>query len=276
MTDLKKLLKNAENDLLLSDSPKNDAFEIASLVFGLSRTDILLCPVRELPGVALNRFDELIKKRAGGYPLQYILGEWDFFGFTFYVTEGVLIPRPETEQIADKACAFLKNKKNAVVFDICAGSGCIGLSVAANNPDSSVFLFDISEQALACEERNRNRHSLDNVTILDYDIFSGFSGSLPEPDVILCNPPYVTREEYRMLETSIFFEPETAIVADGDGLDFYRCLAGKWLPYLKKDGFFMFESGEGQPEKIMRILGGKFRAVCENDMYGVCRFVRSL
>lgn len=278
MTDIKALLKGAEKQLVLSDAPDVDAYEILRLVTGISKTDILMNPKREISEEKLSEFDALIAKRASGYPLQYILGEWDFYGFSFFVNEGVLIPRNETEQIAHEACLYLKNKKNKVVFDLCTGSGCIGLSIAANNPDCRVCLADISPFALECAQKNRQKLGLSNVEILDYDIFKGFSESaLPKPDVIVSNPPYVTREEFETLQTEIFYEPESAIVCDGDGLDFYRCLAEKWLPFLKDGGFYILESGEDQPEKIAQFVkeaDATLSAVCDNDLYGVCRFVK--
>ncbi len=274
MTDIKQLVMSAAEALSRSDAPEFEAYELVKHVFGVSRTDILLNHVTDLTEDKVLMFDELVKKRSTGYPLQYILGEWDFYGFTFKVNEGVLIPRNETEQIADEACRFLKNKKDAVIFDLCSGSGCIGLSVAANNPDCRVYLFDISRYALECSKTNQEILLLDNAVILDYDIFNGFdSEKLPAPDVLLSNPPYVTETEFSTLEAEIFHEPKEAIVADGDGLVFYRAFCEKWLPYLKKDGFFMFESGEGQPEKIIEMINGGFDAKTENDMYGVCRFV---
>lgn len=282
MTDLKSLVNDAAKKLVTSDAPDVDAYEILKKVTGYSRHDLLIQPDREVSVVQIELFSALIEKRATGYPLQYILGEWDFYGNTFFVTEGVLIPRNETEQIADEACQFLKHKKNKVIFDLCSGSGCIGLSVAANNPDCDVYLFDISPEALDCSRRNLSKLSLDNVKIFDYDIFHGFEKTgLPSPDVILSNPPYVTREEFMTLQTEIFYEPEKAIVCDGDGLDFYRCICEKWLPYLKDGGFFMLESGEEQPAQIVDIMKNSktinidnYNVICCDDIYGVCRFVK--
>lgn len=279
MTDIKALLKEAEKKLVSSDAPDVDAYEIFRLVTNISKTDILFKPDREISEEKLKEFFALIDKRASGYPLQYILGEWDFYGFTFFVNEGVLIPRNETEQLADEACEYLKNKKDKIIFDLCSGSGCIGLSIAANNPDCKVYLMDISPFALECSKKNLNALSLKNAEILNFDIFNGFEKcGLPKPDVIVSNPPYVTREEFETLQTEIFYEPESAIVCEGDGLDFYRCLAEKWLPYLNDGGFFMFESGEEQPGKIIEIIKNtsavSFNAVCCDDIYGVCRFVK--
>lgn len=279
MTDIKALLKEAEKKLVTSDAPDVDAREIFRFVTGMDRTGILMTPCAEIGEEKLAKFSELVEKRATGYPLQYILGEWDFYGFKFIVGEGVLIPRNETEQLADEACRFLKGKKNKIVFDLCSGSGCIGLSVAANNPDCKVYLGDISVYAIEYSDQNRKAIAPDNAKIIPLNIFDGFEKiSLPRPDVILCNPPYVTREEFETLQTEIFYEPEKAIVCEGDGLDFYRCLAEKWLPYLNDGGFFMFESGEGQPEKIVEIINNATESVfyteCCDDMYGVCRFVK--
>lgn len=282
MTDLKALVNEAAEKLVTSDAPEVDAYEILRKVTGFSRHDILIEPVRDMSEEEKALFCSLVEKRATGYPLQYILGEWDFYGNTFFVNEGVLIPRNETEQIADEACRFLKNKENKVVFDLCSGSGCIGLSVAVNNPRCEVFLFDVSPEALECSRRNTDNLSLDNVKIFDYDIFHGFEKTgLPKPDVILSNPPYVTRAEFMTLQTEIFYEPERAIVCEGDGLDFYRCICEKWLPYLNDGGFFMLESGEEQPSQIVDIMKNskafsidKYNVMCCDDMYGVCRFVK--
>lgn len=282
MTDLKALVNEASGKLVTSDAPDVDAYEILRKVTGFSRHDILIQPVRDMCEAEKALFVSLVEKRATGYPLQYILGEWDFYGNIFSVNEGVLIPRNETEQIAFEACQFLKGKKNRVVFDLCSGSGCIGLSVAVNNPQCEVYLFDISPEALECSRRNMNNLSLDNVKIFDYDIFHGLKKTgLPNPDVILSNPPYVTREEFMTLQTEIFYEPERAIVCEGDGLDFYRCICEKWLPYLNDGGFFMLESGEEQPSQIVDIMKNskefsidKYNVMCCDDMYGVCRFVK--
>ncbi|MBQ7962645.1 MAG: peptide chain release factor N(5)-glutamine methyltransferase [Clostridia bacterium] len=282
MTDLKALVTEASGRLVTSDAPDVDAYEILRKVTGFSRHDILIEPVRDMSEEEKALFCSLVEKRATGYPLQYILGEWDFYGNTFFVNEGVLIPRNETEQIADEACRFLKNKEKKVVFDLCSGSGCIGLSVAVNNPRCEVFLFDVSPEAVECSRRNTDNLSLDNVKIFDYDIFHGFEKTgLPRPDVILSNPPYVTREEFMTLQTEIFYEPERAIVCEGDGLDFYRCICEKWLPYLNDGGFFMLESGEEQPLQIVDIMKNskafsidKYNVMCCDDMYGVCRFVK--
>ncbi len=276
MNDLRSILKNASLKLSSSsDSPYTDASEIAMHVFSLTRNELLLCSSEIVDEEKLPLFESLTEKRAGGYPLQYILGRWDFCKKSFFVNEGVLIPRCETEQIVYEASKFLKNKKNAVVFDLCSGSGCIGLSVAADNPNVTVLLFDISPKALECSKRNKEKLSVPNAEIYNYDILKGFDAKLfPFPDVILSNPPYVTKEEYECLQKEIFYEPREAIVADDNGLKFYKAICKKWLPYIKKDGFFMLESGEGQPEQILKMLEPCFKGEAEADIFGTERFIK--
>lgn len=275
--DLKSAAYDAAKRLSCSDAPLTEAYELINHVFGFDKTSVITDPVREVESDDVDAFYKCIKKRASGYPLQYIIGEWDFYGYTFLVKEGVLIPRPETEQIADKACRLLKSQKDKVIFDLCAGSGCIGLSVAANNPECKVFLFDISQEAIECQKRNSERLGLDNAAILDYDIFYGFDNEkLPEPDVILCNPPYINERDMAELQREVRYEPELALFGGSDGLDFYRCLSEKWLPYINKNGFFMLECGEEQPERVVEFISNEklpFECKCEEDIYGVVRFV---
>lgn len=276
--NLKKLVREAAEKLSAFDDCDTLAEEMAKFAFSLTKTQLLLNPEKDVLDTELNIFQDGIKKLETGYPLQYITNQWDFFGSTFFVTEGVLIPRCETEQIVDRCISYINEKKieSPVIFDICTGTGCIGLSVAKNIKNASVYLFDISEAALYCANENKKRLCLDNVTILDYDIFSGFNNSLPRPDVILCNPPYVTGEEYEELEKNIFYEPKNAIVADGDGLDFYRCLADKWLPHLKDNGFFMVEGSEWQASYIKDIFKEKgIDSKSQCDIFGFERFVLS-
>ncbi len=277
--DLKKQVLEYAKMLECSDDPKGDVYELIFNLTGISKTDILLTPIADIDESMLSELDFLVKKRGQGYPLQYILGEWDFCSRTFFVSEGVLIPRTETEEIVYSACDFLKNNVKKVVFDLCCGSGCIGISVAANNPDCKVYLFDVEDAAVELTEKNIKKFGIKNAVVIKYDIFGGYYDDLPKPDVILSNPPYVTKEEYLTLQTEIFYEPENAIVASGDALGFYRCIAEKWLPFLNENSFFMFESGEEQPAQIKKILdscGGfdNYKIELKNDIFDICRFVK--
>ena len=131
---------------------------------------------------------KLAKRRALGEPLQYILGEWDFCEFTFNVGEGVLIPRPETEMLVENADLFLKNRENAVVYDLCSGSGCIGITVKNRNPSSDVYLMEKYQAALSYLRKNARLYNFPNENIIECDVLSGCP-DLPKADLIISNPP---------------------------------------------------------------------------------------
>ncbi len=206
---------------------------------------------------AENAFLSAVKRRTDGEPLQYILGEWEFMGLNFKVGEGVLIPRPETEMLVMEANAYLKYKEKTVVYDLCAGSGAIGLSVAKFNPFSTVYLFEKYDDALGYLRKNAEILELSNVHILKYDIFDGCPCDLPEADVLLSNPPYVKDSEVKSLQKEVGFEPDTALKGGEDGLKFYRAIHDKWFDAVKKGGIFVFECGDGQSEDITSIFSDK-------------------
>lgn len=199
-----------------------------------------------------NKSDEFldkIKQRASGVPVQYVIGEWDFYGETFCVGDGVLIPRPETELLVDFALEFLKDKKSPVVIDLCSGSGCIGLTVARLMPDSKVFMIEKSDKAFGYLEMNKNKFSLDNSTIIQGDIFDGFEKfDIPEADLILSNPPYINSADIASLQSEVLLEPSMALDGGEDGLDFYKAISEKWLNHCS--GAIAVECGEGQANNI--------------------------
>lgn len=200
----------------------------------------------------------MVGQRISGEPLQYIIGSWDFCGFTYKVGRGVLIPRPETEMLVEKSVERLKKMKNSVVYDLCAGSGCIGLSVARLVPDSKVYLFEKSFQAYKFLAFNALK--VPNVTIIKADILSPSEFPKELPNAILSNPPYIQTDEIKTLQTEVLKEPEMALDGGTDGLEFYRVIANKWLELIKEGGFTAVECGEEQAEKIADI----FSPYCKN------------
>ncbi len=220
-----------------------------------------------------NRFSEMINLRKSGVPVQYVIGEWDFYGFTFRVGEGVLIPRPETEMLVDFALDYLKNKSDPVVFDLCAGSGCIGLSVAKSRPDAKVFLLEKSEKAFAYLEANKKMLGCENAFLVSGDLFSGFEAfDLPQPDLILSNPPYIESAEIPLLQKEVLREPSMALDGGTDGYDFYRAIAQKWLDFCR--GAIAVECGENQTDTIENIFSKKCAEVhSEKDFNGIGRTV---
>lgn len=200
---------------------------------------------------------ESVKRRKSGEPLQYILGKWDFYDMAFYVGEGVLIPRPETELLVDFALEKLKNIKNPVIFDLCAGSGCIGLTLANHRKDANVFLLEKENGALKFLRLNKEKYKLDNANIIQSDLFNFDYSKLPKADIILSNPPYIPANEINGLQKEVHFEPVTALNGGKDGLDFYRCIAEKWVQLVKIGGCIALECGDGQSNDIIDIFKEK-------------------
>ncbi len=267
----------AKSTAILSESgvenSANEARWIFETAFECGRDYAVLYGESDADSVKAERFAEMIKCRCEGVPVQYVIGEWDFYGETFRVGEGVLIPRPETEMLVDFALDYLSDKKNPVVFDLCAGSGCIGLSVAKNRPDAKVFLLEKSDAAFRYLSENKKLLGCENAQIISGDLFDGFEGfDLPEPDVILSNPPYIESAEIPLLQKEVQKEPSMALDGGEDGYDFYRALARKWLPFCK--GAIAVECGEGQTETIENLFTAECaRVYSENDFNGIGRMV---
>lgn len=198
----------------------------------------------------------LINRRITGEPVQYIIESWDFYGETFSVGNGVLIPRAETELLVDFAMDYLKKFDNPIVLDLCSGSGCIGLCVAKNIPDSTVYLVEKSDEAFDYLLKNKNSLGCKNAIAVKGDIFNGFeSFGFPIPDLILSNPPYIEKNMIPSLQREVSFEPAAALDGGEDGLDFYRLINDKWLGFCR--GAVAVECGEGQAEDIIRLLSLK-------------------
>ena len=233
----------------LKNSGNTDSFFDCDCLFlqfvGFDKIRRIVSGNEDVSNDAENAFLSAVKRRTDGEPLQYILGEWEFMGLNFKVGKGVLIPRPETEMLVIEANAYLKSKENPVVYDLCAGSGAIGLSVAKFNPFSTVYLFEKYDGALGYLRKNAEMLELSNVRILKYDIFDGCPCDLPKADVLLSNPPYIKDSEVKTLQKEVGFEPDTALKGGDDGLLFYRAIHDKWFDAVKKGGIFVFECGDG-------------------------------
>ena len=187
-----------------------------------------------------------------GYPLQYVVGKTEFWNCEFYVGEGVLIPRSDTELAVEKALERLGS--GGCVYDLCCGSGCIGISVVKNS-DAECFAFDISPIALEYTRKNSELNGVsDRMHIIGYDIMSSdVPKNLPMADVIISNPPYIRTDEMESLPSNVRFEPSTALEGGEDGADFYRRIIADFTPLLKSGGYMIFEIAPGQAE-ILREL----------------------
>lgn len=264
----KKLSESGIEDL------EFDSRCLLEFCMGFGTTEFLLSRNNAVDSETEKEYFRLIERRTTGEPLQYILGKWEFMGFPFYVGEGVLIPRPETELLVDFAVDFLKDKKNPIVFDLCSGSGCIAISVARLVKNARVFAVEKSSEAFGYLKKNISLNSTDNVTALNGDIFDKKTLCDVTPDLILSNPPYIRSEDIKTLQLEVRKEPVMALDGGDDGYDFYRELADNWLVRLSDSGAIAVECAEDQTETISEIFGrfGKNISVI-NDLSGLPRIV---
>ncbi len=257
------------------ESPEFDAQQLVDYCLGMNKTQLLLNSGSPLEEGKLIFFEECIKRRCNHEPLQYIIGMWDFHRFSFKVGEGVLIPRPETELLVEFAAEKIQKNDFKVVYDLCCGSGCIGLTVAKLFPNVKVFCVDISDKALEYTTKNKELLDVDNVTIIKADVLDsvGFLG-LPRPDLILSNPPYIRTEEIKELQPEIAFEPFIALDGGDDGLVFYRSLSENWFTYINNGGYIAMEIGEDQGKDVLTLFINKAeKARIVKDAAGLDRVV---
>ena len=250
-----------------------DARQLAMFLFSLDGTALLLQGDRTVSPEEQAACRALLERRAAGEPLQYLLGQWEFCGDPFFVGPGVLIPRPETEQLAQWCVETVRDRGLKRVYDLCAGTGCIGLTVAKACPQAEVYLLELYDGAFAWLQKNAAAFGLPNVRPVRADVRNGLPEGLPAPELIVSNPPYIRAEEIPGLQKEVGFEPVAALDGGGDGYVFYRAIAEQWLPLLPKGGFAVVECGEGQPETVAELFGPTLECAVEKDLYGVPRFV---
>ena len=200
---------------------------------------------------------ELMNRRLEGEPVAYLIGEWEFYGLPLDISRDVLIPRADTEVLAEQAILAARAAgEGARVLDLCAGSGCVGLAVAANAPQCRTVLADVSEEALKICRQNIRRNDLNaRVTCVQADARQAPSSVLWDFDVIASNPPYIPTRDIDGLDSSVRdYEPHLALDGGDDGLDFYRTISEKWKSALNPGGRLYFEVGIGQADSVLRIM----------------------
>lgn len=254
---LREVLKSLKLKLADIDDGDIEARYILEKVSGISYSQMLFKVDDEISEEIYNNALTMVDRRLSGEPIQYILGYWDFMDFTFKVGEGVLIPRPETEILVEYISDKIKNIAEPVIYDLCSGSGCIGLSLKKLNINAKVYLVEKSDKALAYLKENHLTlcGDLDNMTVIQGDILKPEDfANLPKADVIVSNPPYIRSDEIPTLQSEVLREPVMALDGGDDGLIFYRCLVSEWTKHLKDGGFMAFECGEDQAEDICKLF----------------------
>lgn len=208
------------------------------------------------------RAEEMVQRRLAGEPVAYITGVWEFRGLPMEVSRDVLIPRVDTEVLAELAIKYLRGtgRLDARVLDLCSGTGCIGCAIAAELPRVRVVLADVSAAAMDISRRNVERNGLGGrVSFLPADVMKLpplMTGSF---DLVVSNPPYIPTMEILTLDPSVRdYEPVWALDGGEDGLDFYRAILKNWALVIRQGGELMFEVGEDQAERVkdlMRMAG---------------------
>lgn len=219
--------------------------------------------------VNMKRLADFLWRLKTGEPLQYVIGKWDFYESEFFVGEGVLIPRPETEELTELVIDYAKSLEKPVIFDLCSGSGCIGISVAKKLSNAFVYCIEKSKDAYKYLERNAK--DVANVECILGDINNEFD--LPSADIIVSNPPYIKSGDMKTLQKEVKKEPSMALDGGDDGLDFYRIINDKWKKYLKDNGRLFLEIGEDEGESIKDALSAFSNITVKKDLSGNDRMV---
>ncbi|MBZ0157629.1 MAG: peptide chain release factor N(5)-glutamine methyltransferase [Alphaproteobacteria bacterium] len=209
---------------------------------------------RELSREEASFLSSLAVRRAGGEPLQYILGSVEFFGLKIHVGRGVLIPRPETELLVEETISLLAHRRPPFsILDLCAGSGCIALALAKRFPEAEVYGTDASEAAMVYATQNARENDVRNVRFRLGNLFDPVRDM--RFDCIVSNPPYIRREEIRTLQREVRdFEPVEALDGGPDGSAFYRSISKGAPRHLKDNGVLALEIGYGQSREVERLI----------------------
>ena len=266
---LSKMLLETKEKFKKAGIDESDAEWIYSIVLGIRRDE--LKNERMVVSSESKKIHRIVTERLTGRPLWYIIGDTEFNGCTIKVDERALIPRPETEILADYAIKSIEEGDK--VLDLCTGSGCIAISIAKHCAGKrvSVTAADISDAAIMLAQENAKLNEV-NVDFVRSDLLSSVRGRF---NVIVCNPPYIKSSDIPTLQKEVrAFEPRIALDGGADGLDFYRRIAKVVRSYLAKDGFIIMECGEGQAEEILKLFEKRDYAMVMKDLSGVDRFIK--
>ena len=260
-----------------------DAWLLLEYTADISRAWYYAHPESEVNEEIVSEYLSLCQKRAEHIPLQHLTHQACFMGYDFYVDERVLVPRQDTEVLAEEALHQLRNIRNPRILDMCTGSGCLLLSLLMELPDAIGTGVDISEAALAVAERNRKNLELEKRAVLvQSDTFSGDyfqknSGNISlEYDMLISNPPYIPTEDIgKLMEEVRFHDPVLALDGREDGLYFYRRITEQAGKYLKPGGWLMYEIGCEQGTDVSAIMQGEgfTEVTVKKDLAGLDRVV---
>jgi release factor glutamine methyltransferase len=241
------------------DKPRRLVEELLSSLLHCRRMDLYMQFDRPLEEGELSTLREWLKRVIQNEPVQYILGEVDFFGCTIKVDRRALIPRPETELLVEHIAKKVKGQKT--LWDVCTGSGCIGISLKKKFPHLEVSLSDISPEAISLARENGVKNGVD-VAFYEGDLLAPFQGR--KVDIVVSNPPYIATNEFLTLDPSVRdFEPKQALIGGDRGLSFYERLAAEIPEYLNPGGLVFLEIGSAQGKDVQEIFTSPIWACSE-------------
>jgi release factor glutamine methyltransferase len=258
-------------------SPRLDAELLLSHALGCDRVRLYMDMPRPLDAAELAAVKALVVRRRKREPVAYILGRREFYLRWFEVTQDVLIPRPETELLVDRALEALPAGEGRAL-DLCTGSGAIAITLALERPALQVDATDLSEAALAVARRNAEQlGASERVRFIAGDLFDAVSGQRPYA-LITANPPYVGEAEWPSLAPELAHEPRLALLAGGEGLDVLKRLCAQIADFLAPGGVALFELGMGQADAVLGLLGADARLQdvhAHKDLAGIERIVQA-
>jgi release factor glutamine methyltransferase len=238
------------------ESPRTNAELLLADILNCKRLDLYLSFERPLSENEVQKYREYIKRRGNFEPLQYVIGKVEFYGLDLIVNPSVLIPRPETEWMVENIVIQFPKDEKLIILDIGSGSGNIAIALAVNLPSSKIVSTDLSEEALQVAKENSERHKVsERIKFVKHNILKNDLSSFPMFDIVVSNPPYVSKESYSTLQKEIEdFEPAIAVTDDSDGYTFYREISAKASKKLKENGKLFFEVAQGQSEEVVEIM----------------------
>ena len=251
-----------------------EAKQIIMHITGFTPSQILTDYNRQLTEFQKNNLTAIIHQREVHYPLQYIFGNWEFYGRPFKVGVGVLIPRADTETVVEAALEELETRENPKVLDLCAGSGCVGITLAAEVPSSEVTMVEKYDEAIRYAFHNIELNGV-SAKAVKGDVFEAPQLPNDSIDLIVSNPPYIPQEEMKYCSPEVKFEPQTALLAKDEGLEFYKAIINNYTPILKTGGAICFEVGFKQAQSVKKLLenSGYKNIKIKNDLNGIGRAV---
>jgi len=232
-----------------------DAALLCRHFFSLDRPGLAIHGEEPCPGDAARAFLQAVEERAARRPLQYILGRWEFMGFSLRVGEGVLVPREDTATLVEALAGRLEKKPGLRGADLCAGSGAVALGLCRLCPGLEMDCVELSPGALGYLRENLAAYPEYGARVWEGDVLlPETAAQFAELDVVASNPPYIAQWELPTLPPEVRREPPMALDGGPDGLLFYRAIAQLWVPRMKAGGLLGVEIGEGQAEGAVKIL----------------------